>query len=351
LRSLGFSLFWLGYRSQQLALIPVQTSKFLGDCVLKPLFFIPFTAALASVACLVSSNATAQSSLNYSSPIADYQKFVEEKVLPWKAANDKVAEIGGWRAYAKEAQANAVATPPTLAANAHVLNAEKIAKSPLPVRSAWLQAVAKQEQLVHARQMHASAQASSELAKRMRSVGNFTRLQQANQHAVYAEAATLLLTSTQEAFESREVLVRAMGLNDVKANALALPDKLPELPASPIAEIALNRIVRISNTQMFASDAPSELRSSYTAYRNAYDLAKHYRDEVLPLRKIIAEETTLRYNGMFIGVFELLAEYREQTKMMIASIAATHAFWLADTAFQDIFKTQLSTASEYPSVE
>jgi hypothetical protein len=102
---------------------------------------------------------------------------------------------------------------------------------------------------------------------------------------------------------------------------------------------------------MFASEAPSELRSSYTAYRNAYDLAKHYRDEVLPLRKIIAEETTLRYNGMFIGVFELLAENREQTKMVMAAIAAKQAFWLADAMFKDTLQTQIYAASEQPFVE
>ncbi len=320
---------------------------------MKTLFFTPFAATFVAATCLLSSTAIAQSRDSYTSPIADYQKFIDEKVLDWKAANDKVAEIGGWRAYAKEAQANAALASSTQAAasNAVVLNAEKIAKAPVPVRMAWLHAVAKQEQLVYAKQAHTSAQASSELARRMRSVGNFTRLQQAHQHAMYAEAATMLLTSTQEAAQAREALIRTMGLNDAKANALALPSRLPELPTSPIPETALKRMVRMSETQMFASEAPSELRSSYTAYRNAYDLAKHYRDEVLPLQKIIAEEATLRYNGMFIGVFELLAENREQTKMVISSIAATQAFWQADAAFQDTLQTQLNAASEHPSVE
>jgi outer membrane protein TolC len=314
---------------------------------LKTLYLWPAAVAV----CLLSNMTAAQTSVVYLSPIAEYQKFVDEKVLPWKAANDKVAEIGGWRAYAKEAQANTSTVLPSVAASTNVLSAEKIANMPMSVRTAWLQAVAKQEQLLYAKQVHASAQASSELAKRMRSVGNFTRLQQAHQHAMYAEAATLLLTSTQEANEAREALIRVMGLNDIKANALVLPDRLPELPVSPIAEIALNRVVRVTESQIYASDAPSELRSSYTAYRNAYDLAKHYRDEVLPLRKIIAEENMLRYNGMFIGVFELLAENREQTKTVIASIAATQAFWQADAVLQDTLLTQLNSTSEQPSVE
>jgi len=50
--------------------------------------------------------------------------------------------------------------------------------------------------------------------------------------------------------------------------------------------------------------AASQLRESYSAYRTAYDLSRHYRDEIVPLRKTMAEENVLRYNGMLIGVFE-----------------------------------------------
>ncbi|MEY4911636.1 MAG: hypothetical protein RL761_1299, partial [Pseudomonadota bacterium] len=75
-----------------------------------------FLAPMATAVCLFSSVAIAQNNPGYTSPITDYQKFVDEKVLPWKAANNKVAEIGGWRAYAKEAQVNTVATSPTVAA-------------------------------------------------------------------------------------------------------------------------------------------------------------------------------------------------------------------------------------------
>ncbi|MEJ2795948.1 hypothetical protein WAE56_21330, partial [Iodobacter sp. LRB] len=80
--------------------------------------------------------------------------------------------------------------------------------------------------------------------------------------------------------------------------------------------------------------AGSNLRSSYSAYRTAYDMSRHYRDEVLPLRKIIAEENTLRYNGMLLSVFELLADSREQISSVISAIAAEQQFWLSDAALQ-----------------
>ena len=76
--------------------------------------------------------------------------------------------------------------------------------------------------------------------------------------------------------------------------------------------------------------ARSEVREAYHAYRTAYDVAKHYRDEIVPLRKRISEENVLRYNGMLIGVFELLAEARQQIASVNAYIEALRDFWLAD---------------------
>ena len=78
--------------------------------------------------------------------------------------------------------------------------------------------------------------------------------------------------------------------------------------------------------------ASSQLRESYSAYRTAYDVAKHYRDEIVPLRKAMADENTLLYNGMFISVFELLADMRDQVSSVTAAINASQQFWLADAA-------------------
>ena len=60
--------------------------------------------AVAIATCSVSLVAMAQTTVNYTSPIVDYQPYIDEKVASWKVSNDKVGQIGGWRAYAKEAQ-------------------------------------------------------------------------------------------------------------------------------------------------------------------------------------------------------------------------------------------------------
>ncbi len=76
--------------------------------------------------------------------------------------------------------------------------------------------------------------------------------------------------------------------------------------------------------------AAPQLRTSYSAYRTSYDLARHYRDEIVPLRKTMADENVLRYNAMLIGVFELLADTREHITSVMAAINAQQQFWLAD---------------------
>ena len=83
-----------------------------------------------------------------------------------------------------------------------------------------------------------------------------------------------------------------------------------------------------------AIDARSEVRESYSAYVTSYDVAKHYRDEVVPLRKTISDELLLRYNGMLASVFELLADSREQMGAVNSYIDSLKDYWLAETDLQ-----------------
>lgn len=66
------------------------------------------------------SEAPSGNAVSYQSPLADYQRFTEEKLGAWREANDNVGRIGGWREYAKEARqpANSGAQAPTDAAPA-----------------------------------------------------------------------------------------------------------------------------------------------------------------------------------------------------------------------------------------
>ena len=80
-----------------------------------------------------------------------------------------------------------------------------------------------------------------------------------------------------------------------------------------------------------AVNVRSEARDAYRTYRASYDIAAHYQREVLPLRKIISDESQLRFSAMQIDVFALLQEARQRIAALRAAIEAKRAFWLAKT--------------------
>ena len=110
----------------------------------------------------------------------------------------------------------------------------------------------------------------------------------------------------------------------------------------PIFDWGTARVARAEATYMqavnraaeVAINARSEVRETYAAYETAFELARHYRDEIVPLRKQISDENLLRFNGMLISVFELLADAREQVASVNSYIDALRDYWLADAELQ-----------------
>jgi outer membrane protein TolC len=86
----------------------------------------------------------------------------------------------------------------------------------------------------------------------------------------------------------------------------------------------------VERTAHTAIQARSEAREAYGRYRSAFDIARHYATEIVPTRQRIADENLLRYNGMLIGVFELLADARAQISAVSAAIEAQRDFFVAE---------------------
>ncbi|MCA1924856.1 MAG: TolC family protein [Thiobacillus sp.] len=86
----------------------------------------------------------------------------------------------------------------------------------------------------------------------------------------------------------------------------------------------------LARAQEIAVNARSEIREAYAMRASQYAIARHLGDEVVPLRKRISEENLLRYNGMLIGVFELLADARMQISAVNAALDAQRDYWLAE---------------------
>lgn len=93
-------------------------------------------------------------------------------------------------------------------------------------------------------------------------------------------------------------------------------------------------MMAVNRTADTAIRARSEVREAYSAYRTTYDIAKHYRDDVVPLRKQISDEVLLRYNGMLASIFELLSDARDQVTSVNGAIESQRDFWIAETELQ-----------------
>lgn len=285
-----------------------------------------------------------------------------------------------------------------------LLVANEALKVAADTRRAWVEAVATAQIADYAKQVEASAQASAELAERMRKAGNWSSLDMAREQAYHAQTLADVTQARKAAVSAREKLTRLLGLSGAQATSYRLPDHLPDLPAAPreladIEQTAIDerldiqaakldtaqtastlglsratrfinvldlgavrntdgdvatrgyevsleiplfdwgstRIARAQATYMqsvnllaqAAVQARSEARESYADYRASYDLARHYRDNVVPLRKQISDQTLLRYNGMLMSVFELLADAREQASAVSGYIGALRDYWTA----------------------
>lgn len=237
------------------------------------------------------------------------------------------------------------------------------------VRKAWARAVAAAQIARHFAGAKESAEAGGELARRMARAGNWSKLQQAREQLLLADAAAQLARAQQTAFSEREKLTVAMGLWGAQTS-FQLPDRLPDLPAQPSelpdveTRVLQQRLdLQLANAQWarqraatrepgadalwdamrdaarvreLAVKARSEAREAYHGYRTAYDLAKHYQAEVLPLYQFVNDETLLRYNGMLASVFELLAEARAQAQAAGSAVEAQRDFWIADADLQAV---------------
>lgn len=285
---------------------------------------------------------------------------------------------------------------------------------------AYIRTVASAQTVALLTKAQVSAEAVSELARKLGETGALNRLDQAREHAFYAELSAQLAAARLRQLAERERLTRLLGLwgSDIQYR---LPATLRPLPAKPKAletaereaienrvDLAMLRVeldaqckalglteatrfidlIEVSardnhmkenldvngttindnlhrhgynvglqipifdfkETKVQADREAymeaanriiekavlirSEARLAYISYRGNYDIARHYRDQVAPLRKIIAEEDLLRYNGMLLDPFQLLADARANIMSNIAGVEALRDFWLARADLQ-----------------
>lgn len=152
-----------------------------------------------------------------------------------------------------------------------------------------------------------------------------------------ATASTLGLTQATRFIDALELgYANKSESGSPRANGFELALELPlfDFGTARTRRAEATYMQAVQQTAQVAIQAQSEVREAYGGYRTAFDLARHYRDEVLPLRKRMSEENLLRYNGMLISVFELLADAREQVRGVTDYVQALRDFWIAETDLQ-----------------
>ena len=191
----------------------------------------------------------------------------------WREANERVDKAGGWKAYAREIQAEKSPESPTGAqALLSIEDAVKKARSVEPAReqtlaavsrkhadypslrdheraalthearmvaqvsTLYLAAVAAQERVTHRQQVAEVASVAAELATRMQKVGNLNVLHQAEERLSAAQTQRALSEARVSAGAAREALIRRLQLNGAHAD-FRLPARLPDAPRGAVSTL------------------------------------------------------------------------------------------------------------------
>ncbi|MDQ7746602.1 TolC family protein [Hydrogenophaga pseudoflava] len=203
-------------------------------------------------------------------------------------------------------------------------------------RKAWIEAVAAQQVLKHQRDMLEAAQAAHELGQRMVTVGNWSKLQLAPVQLALSNARMNLRRAEHAAAQAQSKLVESMGQTGLQ-DGFALPDRLPDIPAQPMAAADLQKRAEAVRNQLPVAQSLRNRALSRTAmstYRAAHALAQDSQGDILKTREFITEETVLHYNGMLKSVWDLLDEVRNQSQATVDAIGAQRDFWLAEADLQ-----------------
>jgi len=276
-------------------------------------------------------------------------------------------------------------------------------------RVAYFNAISTHQQLDYSLQVKTSAEASAELAKRMKRAGNWNSLELAREQGFFADAVLGVLEAKNQQIRAHEALSRLLG---VSVEKIKLQKRLPDLPKTTVElmkfeqgafeqrldlqamrletqnlakRLGLTKVTRFINvfeigparvlegrrgdeykkgvdlsfelplfdwgsakvaraeasymqavnrTAQMLIDTQSEIRVAHNHYLASYEIAKQYRDEIVPLRKKVLDENQLRYNGMLVSPFELFSSARAQVDSVNTYIKKLHAFWLAEAGLQ-----------------
>ena len=103
-------------------------------------------------------------------------------------------------------------------------------------RNAWFNAVAQKQQTGLLLRALESAETGNQLTRQMSALGHSSVLESAESELFLSELRTTLTQQRLAESEAKEALIKQLGLWGKQAHDLAIPDRLPELPDTPIGD-------------------------------------------------------------------------------------------------------------------
>ncbi len=284
------------------------------------------------------------------------------------------------------------------------------------VRIAIVQAQRAKQVLAMRERVKEAAEASHEMARRLRRAGNITELEQSLKRERYEVSKLNQQSAEVDLLKSRERLNTLLGLWDAKTE-WELADELPDIPEEKLdvantqkraVQNSLDLAMAMEDLRIAArsmgvevaetispelalgveaegedggeweigptlalpipvfdrgkaasasaeanirrlwnrcTDLAVRLRSrSRTARYHllaARQRALYYRDVVIPLREQIMEQTHERYNGMFLGVFQLLQAKKSEIDAKRRAIGEVANYWIARVELETLLEGRM----------
>lgn len=289
----------------------------------------------------------------------------------WQQLNDRVREAGGWKAYARERSGSAPAenkpeatTPLSLRealtharrlepglAQTLAITSNRLADYPrlnhaqrealirdqqltADITTLYYAAVVARQRLTLQRDISETRDIAAELIGRMRKAGNTNDL-----HALEKELdAAHSLEDLSAALLAYEKSLEALRLRlqlEATAPPLTLDDALSDPPArlQSLSEVD-QRLLLITSNNPAVLRIQSEVRLALLARQEGHKIVQTYKARLLPAQEKLSEETLLNYNGMILGVFDLLKDAESHAKLKSQYLNQLLKFWKAEVDLQ-----------------
>lgn len=171
------------------------------------------------------------------------------------------------------------------------------------------------------------------------------------------KAVTLAQNQLDTAQRYRYLSVLGIGVSterDVDGSRVTGPKLEIGLPVFDAGKARIDQNValqRRADQQVAAltQDVRTQVRQAASQLQTARASALRYRDELLPIQQQIVAETQLHYNGMLIGVYDLLQSKQNALAAERAYVNAQRDYWVARTALEHAIGARLPLTVPAPT--